>query len=144
NALVDVAPINDPEEFVAQLRNAFAITRFSMTFSRPNPFDVEEHFHEPMVQFLRESRGKNGRTTVNGDSLNPELLEPLARSAAATGNDASATLKRTRKGRKLRRGIKNNPAAVVHEEPVTRDEKQSLGEKIRETYAQIRQRDHDQ
>jgi hypothetical protein len=38
--------IYDPEEFISIIKRAKRISRFTMTFSPPNPWDVERDFHK--------------------------------------------------------------------------------------------------
>jgi hypothetical protein len=45
---VEVDDIPDPEGFISQLQKAYSISTFWITFSRPNPFDVNDHFIKPM------------------------------------------------------------------------------------------------
>lgn len=62
-----------------------------MTFSRPNAFDAND-FVKPFQGLLAAAHGEKGKAELMGGALKSESLEELARSAAATGNDAGATM----------------------------------------------------
>lgn len=91
---VEVSPIPDPEGFVHQLSKANAITRFTASFGGPNPFDADEYFQRPMSVYLASARGEEGTTTIKGEQLDNETVVEVAKSTAATGNRASARIKR--------------------------------------------------
>lgn len=107
---VSLDPISDPKDFIDALESAYSIRSFTVTFTRPNPFDVDEHFQKPMEKYLEATNGKDGTTTVKGADLDPEVLVNATKSAAATGNDARAYLKPSQKERVIRKSLKGNPA----------------------------------
>jgi hypothetical protein len=134
----EASSISDPDEFILQLQTATKITQFSLTFSRPNPFDVDKDFHAPMEELLRTADGSRGRTSLTGDNLNPTVLEHLTRSVAATGDDASARLVPAEGGHIVRRRLRGNAATVSEDEPTTNSSRQNLLDAIRRLYARIR------
>ncbi|MEQ1856247.1 MAG: hypothetical protein ABL963_07250 [Longimicrobiales bacterium] len=138
---VSADPLSDPEEFIGYLRSAYAVTRFRVTFGRPNPFDINQDFQAPMERLLQSSDGARGHTVVNGEKLEPQVLEELARSAAASGQDANAILRMSPKGRKTRRGLREKSVIVRQEEPVDRPARKSVLDLIREKYHAIRSGD---
>lgn len=91
---VEISPIPDPEGFIRQLSNASLVTRFTASFGGPNPFDADEYFQRPMSVYLAAARGEDGSTTIKGESLSNETLVEVSKSTAATGNRASARIKR--------------------------------------------------
>jgi hypothetical protein len=91
---VEIAPIPDPEGFIRQLSNASLVMRFTASFGGPNPFDADEFFQRPMSVYLAAARGEEGSTTIKGESLDNETLIEVSKSTAATGNKASARIKR--------------------------------------------------
>ncbi len=91
---VEIAPIPDPEGFIRQLSKASFVTRFTASFGGPNPFDADEYFQRPMSVYLASARGDEGSTTVKGENLDNETLVEVSKSTAATGNTASARIKR--------------------------------------------------
>jgi hypothetical protein len=136
----DIVAISDPEGFIEQLRSAFQISQFTIEFSRPNPWDVDEDFHKPMQKLLREADGRKGRTTLKGENLNSEPLETLTRSIAASGNDATAQVRRTARSRPQSRRLRGNPITISHEDCSSSEERRSLLQQIREIYRRVRTR----
>jgi hypothetical protein len=134
----EVSVISDPEEFIAQLRSAHAVTRFALTFTLPNPFDVDQDFQAPMERLLRDTGGSRGKTALTGTDLDAEVLEELARSAAATGNEAEATIRRTPRSKPVRRKLAGDVATVSEKEITSDADRASLLQEIRGLYARIR------
>ena len=93
NTYVNVAPIPDPNDFVAILENAYRVSRFMATFHGPNPFDADELFQKPLSVYLSLAGGSKGKAQIQGEDLNRGVIQSVARSTAATGNEASATVK---------------------------------------------------
>jgi hypothetical protein len=135
---VEVDEISDPEDFVTYLREADAIPKFWMTFSRPNAIDANKDFVQPFQKFLAESNGERGKAELQGGALEPGLLEELARSAAATGNDAGATMIRATEERKIRKRLRGN-TVNIEEEDLTDDQGLTrLLNHVKEAYKRIR------
>jgi len=137
-ASFEIGEINDPEDFITYLHDAFAITKFWITFSMPNAFDVNEDFYKPMEKLLRESAGEKGKTELVGHSLKSDSLEDLARTAASTGNDAAAWLIPEREQAKVKKTLKGNPVIVSHDNVDDQEQKEALLQRIRNLYKQIR------
>ena len=134
----EIDEITDPEDFIAYLHKALAISKFWITFSKPNPFDVNKDFIEPMGRLLRESNGERGKTELQGESLSPDKLEALARSAASTGDNAGALLVPSQTETKVKKHLKGNPVMLKQEDLSDDDQKRNLLEKIRALYHKIR------
>jgi hypothetical protein len=130
--------IKDPREFLTHLRRAERITRFEVTFKRPNPIDVEQDFLKPMEKILAETGGENGKTTLSGDGLSSGPLEELSNSAAATGDNASAKLKLPEHDKFVTKSLNNNPATISTNESQTRDGLEQIAMRMRELYNIIR------
>ena len=130
--------INDPDEFISLVRNADRISEFVMTFSPPNPFDVDRQFHQPMEQLLKASNAANGKTSIKGDQLEPDTIEILSRSAASTGNMATARIQSEGSSKPILKKLGENPLTIPIDEIATDDEKLSLFGRIRETYRRVR------
>jgi hypothetical protein len=113
---VEIAPIPDPESFLQEIRDAFAVLQFTATFHGPNPFDADEHFQKPLSSLLSAADGKKGKTQIDGDDLNREVLEAVTKSTAATGNEASARIKRKRNGRATKIRLKGSTVGTSYEE----------------------------
>lgn len=139
NASFDIEPISDPNDFIKQIREAYAVRRFAITFALPNPFDVNRDFHQPMERLLRDATGRRGKTSLVGEELNPDVLEELARSAASTGNDAEARLIRTAQAKPERRKMRGDLVTESIDGNLTTDnERRVVLERLRKLYSRIR------
>lgn len=94
---VEIDPIPDPEGFLSALESAYRVSRFSATFRGPNPFDADEYFQKPLSVYLAAANATKGRAQVQGEDLNREVVQSVTRSTAATGNEASARITRSKK-----------------------------------------------
>ncbi len=94
NTYVNIAPIPDPNDFVSTLETAYRVSRFTATFHGPNPFDADELFQKPLSVYLYSANGNKGKAQIQGEDLNRDVIQSVARSTAATGNEASATIRR--------------------------------------------------
>lgn len=137
-ASFEINEINDPTDFITHLRQAFSVSKFWVTFSRPNAFDVNEDFIKPTQKLLKDSNGEKGKTQLEGDNLNPEGLEDIARSAASTGNDAAAWLQTSDTSQKVRKRLKGNPIIVRQEDVADPEHKMKMLNLIRENYKSVR------
>lgn len=115
---VGLDPISDPKDFIEALQSAYNVKSFTVTFTRSNPFDVDEHFQKPMEKYLDAANGLEGTTTIKGEDLSSDTLVAMTKSTAATGNDAKAYLRPSQKERLIRKSLKSNPAhfALLEEE----------------------------
>ena len=136
-----LSEISDPEEFLTLVKNAILISEFEMTFSPPNPFDVEQQFHKPMEELLQASRAQQGKTAIKGESLNSEVIEKVARSAAASGNKAKARIQSQGDEKPILKRLEGNPMTVSIYEIETDDEKLGLFQRIRKAYYRVRRMD---
>jgi hypothetical protein len=134
----EVAPLSDPAEFVRILRSAHAIRRFTVTFTRSNPFDANEDWHKPMQKLADATNGKGGSTTVKGDALNETPLEDLTRSVASTGDDARALLHLEAGQPLVVRSLRSDTATITERDVETVAERRSVLEKLRAKYRDIR------
>lgn len=94
---VKVLPIPDPEGFLRALMSALLVTRFTATFHGPNPFDADELFQRPLSVYLSSAKGTAGKAQIAGENLDRDVLASVTRSTAATGNEASARIKKDKK-----------------------------------------------
>lgn len=120
------------------IRNAFRISEFEMTFSPPNPFDVERQFHKPMEEFLQATKADSGKTNIKGETLESDVIEDLARSAASTGNKAKARIQPEGETKTSLKHLDGNPVTVGADEIATDDEKRGLLRRIRDAYFRVR------
>lgn len=119
NATIEVAELLDPDDFIQHLKTAFAIKKFTLMLSRPNPFDAHEQFQLPFETFVKEARGQTGKAEVKGRSLDSELLQGLARSAGLTGSDATAFVQRRKGARAEKKSLKGSAIVLKREEVTT-------------------------
>lgn len=106
---VEVSPIPDPIGFIKQLSTASLIRRFTAHFAGPNPFDADEYFQHPMSVYLSHANGEEGVTTISGENLDNNTVTEVAKSTAATGNKASARIKRFKSSKPETIHLKGNP-----------------------------------
>jgi hypothetical protein len=135
---VEISEIPDPESFIEQIHNAYAVTEFTMGFSEPNPFDPEKLFHKPMENLLREASGLDGKTIIYGEELDKDVIEELARSAASTGNTASAKIRKERDHKPVSRYMKGNFVNFLVQDVDIIEAGQYIFSKINQTYRGIR------
>jgi hypothetical protein len=107
--IVEIVPIPDPEGFLKMLQHAYRVYRFTATFRGPNPFDADEYFQKPLAKYLSAAGGEKGKTEIQGDDLNRDVLEEVTRSTAATGNEASARIIRQRAQKPVTINLKGDP-----------------------------------
>ncbi len=112
---VEIDPIPDPEDFLAALSSAYQVSSFSATFRGPNPLDADEYFQKPLSRLLSVARGKRGRAQVQGQDLNREFLESITRSTAATGNRASARVRKKRLEKSVTIKLEGAPITAKYE-----------------------------
>lgn len=134
---IEVREIWDPEGFLQQIHEAYAVVGFTVEFGRPNPFDVESDFHKPTQRYLAATGGSKGKTTVQGDDLDRERIDEVTRSVASTGNEAKARLRKAAGQRPVTRHMRGDPANIPREE-VESEEPASILRRIREAYMRVR------
>ncbi len=137
-AEIEIAELQDPESFLAHLRQAYQISRFSVEFSRPNPFDANRDFVKPLQKCLAEANGEKGKVELKGESLTAVPLAELARSAAASGDDASARLRADPEARPVTRHLKGKAVMVTEENVERLEQKRTILQHIREMYKRLR------
>jgi hypothetical protein len=138
NVRFAIDEINDPEQFVEQIRAALAVKGFSYTFTRPNPWDMNEDFHKPMERLLVEADGQAGTTSIKGDDLDRGVVEELSRSAAASGNGARARILRPGDSRPVNRTLGGNAVVATTPNITEPTEKREALSIFRRLYQRIR------
>ncbi|MDD2659670.1 MAG: hypothetical protein PHY54_08325 [Methylococcales bacterium] len=113
---VEIAPIPDPEGFLLALASAYRVTRFSATFSGPNPFDADEHFQKPLSVYLSAANGEMGKAQIQGENLDRDVLQNVTRSTAATGNEASAKIMKSQSQKPITINLKGDPVKRSYDE----------------------------
>jgi len=129
--------LKNPEDLIAHIKRAYSISRFWITFSRPNPFDVED-FTKPFSQLVKEVDGRKGKAQVDGENLKTKILEDLTHSAAATGNDAAARIQLEEKEKPATMHLRENPVFIRQDDVSDEKQRRILLQKLRRTYEKIR------
>jgi hypothetical protein len=93
---VEILPIPDPGGFLRALLSAHRVTHYTATFRGPNPLDADEYFQKPLSAIAGLTRGQKGKTHISGVDLDAQVLADITRSTAATGNEASARIRKTK------------------------------------------------
>lgn len=136
---VIVSPISDPDGFLKSIRRAYRIFRFTATFTGPNPFDADEHFQKPLSVYCNATNAKSGKASVKGDNLDQKVIEEVARSTAATGNKASAQIKKRKNQSPVTISLEGDPMKRTYDES-THDPRRVI-EDLSETYQRVRHDD---
>lgn len=137
--------IDDPDEFLKMIEEADEVTEFTIYFSRPNPFDVDQQFHAPMQRLLQQTGGTEGSTTIKNPigGLKREHLEELTRSAVSTGNRTRARIKTESNSKPIPKHSTGNELTLKVESIATMEEKRTFLHRIRKAYTRVRNRDTD-
>jgi hypothetical protein len=133
----EIAAIKDPDSFLAYLRSGFAVRRFSATFTPPNPLDIDEDITKPFQRWLKDSNATRGKANIQGGALDVARLETVARSAAATGNEATALLTLEKDARPVKKHLTGGPVTVTQMDVDSEDEKVTLVDRVRAAYHRV-------
>ncbi|MGE0621114.1 MAG: hypothetical protein AB7O54_00750 [Pseudomonadales bacterium] len=136
--LFEVSEIKNPDSFIASLRNAHAILKLAVSFERPNPWDVNQDFQKPLEDALEKVNGTKGRAELAGEDLDEESVEEIARSAAATGNNATARIIETPDSKPLTRSMDKDSVSFSEEEVDGQTAWRRILNRIRELYLAVR------
>jgi len=116
NVSVEIRPIPDPEGFLIALASAYQVSSFTAWFRGPNPFDADEHFQKPLSVYLSAANGEKGKAQILGEDLNRKVLQDVTRSTAATGNEASARIKKSGSQKSITINLKGDPVKRRYDE----------------------------
>ncbi len=133
-----MAEIPDPNEFLVYIREAYAIKKFNISFSPPNPWDAEEDFQKPIEKFVAVTGGAKGTASIQGENLEKDPIEKLASSAAATGNSASAQIQSEEGGNFVTKRIGGNATTLSIDDFATIEGKRTLLDEITKLYKSVR------
>jgi len=143
-ALFEIDDVKDPEDFIAHLKSAYSISKFWVLFSRPNAFDANEDFVKPFQRMVEASNGEKGKAELKGQNLDSATLEAVARSAAATGDDAGAWIKPSQHARRVKKQLRGSSVNTSQEDVADERQRRNLLDRVRELYRRIRDDGHDQ
>lgn len=133
---VIIAPISDPEGFLKTISRAYRVLRFTAHFTGPNPFDADEHFQKPLSVYASAANATKGKTTIDGENLKKDVVREVARSTAASGNKATARVKRTKRQAPVTVGLKDEPVKRRYAEE-THDPK-AVANDLNDLYKEVR------
>jgi hypothetical protein len=131
--------LSNPDRFLSSLRNAFAVRSFTVTFTPPNPFDVDGDFILPMERLVRAAEGDRGSATLKGAALNPAPLQEISRSAAATGDNATARIIEEEGEKPVTRSLRGDSVSVSADALDSPEERAAVIAKARTEYGRIRE-----
>ena len=134
---IDINAITDPRSFLEYLAKAERITAFGVTVKRPNTIDANKDVIKPLERFIRNIHAKKGRLGATGNSLSATEIQDVVRSAAASGDEADATII-DGDGAKIRRRLGDNPATFTIAEAITQDQYGPLIRRMRQYRESIR------
>lgn len=137
-AVFEIQEVKDPEDFIAHLQDAYSVSKFWVMVTRPNSWDAQQHFLKPFQATVEASNGETGKAELKGQNLNAEALEGIARSAAATGDDAGAWIKPTRQGKRVHKRLKGSSVTTSQEDVADTPQKRKLLDRVRELYHKVR------
>ncbi|MEB3244493.1 MAG: hypothetical protein VKJ06_00710 [Vampirovibrionales bacterium] len=136
-----IPAIEDPKKFIEILKNAYSIESFSISFSKPNPWDADQDFHGPMQNLLQETDATEGKTTIKasrGQSLHSSPLERLTHSIASTGNQVSARVKPDGRSKQKTIKLEGGQVSFSTDEIDSDDDRKSLWQKMKDLYEAVR------
>lgn len=133
-----ISQINNPENFLKSIENADAVKKFSFSLSRPNPFDANRDFHEPLKKLTREINSKKGKAEFVGENLSKEVITDLAKSVSTSGDDATAKLIPKIGGPAIAVRLGNNPARLHAKDDELKGKKEEFLSEIQNLYFKIR------
>jgi len=113
---VEISIIPDPTNFLEHVYAAFAVKKFSATFTGPNPFDADEYFQKPLSVYAKAADASGGKTTIAGEELNKDVVVSVAKSTAATGNKASARIQEKQGETCITVNMLGDPVKMIYEE----------------------------
>jgi hypothetical protein len=96
-----------------------------------------------MERFVQEAEASRGKTTITGQNLNPTILKDLTRSAAASGDNATASRKMQEDAQPINRQLQGNAVNFFHENVEEEADRRTLLARIRRIYHQIRGNDEE-
>lgn len=136
--------IPQPEQFLETVKASWAITRFTVYFTTPNPFDVNEEFLRPMEEMTQAVGGLRGSVTISGEQLEPEPLTEITRSAAATGDEVRVLARPVKGARAKSLSLQKSSTAQLSEaNSETSGQRRNLVARLRTKYQEIRGRGND-
>lgn len=134
---IEVEAIWNPEDFLASITDAYAVSKYWVRVKHPNAFDVNQDFILPMEKTLSNADGESIKAEIKGKDLKKESLEDYTRSCASKGNEAGATIQKSQRSKRKSMVLGRNPVTVDGDEEDNGFLKNLIKE-IRDAYQKIR------
>lgn len=141
NSYISVDPVPDPTNFLKSIGEAYAITRFIFTVSRPNPHDVNKLIQRPAQEFTLLTNGIMTKVEVDGDKLDQGVLQETTNAIAASGDYASADIRLNEGDRTKRIYLRGSPLLEPVEDAGTTGLFKNILDGARIAYARVRRSD---
>jgi len=135
---IQISAIPDPRTFLESISDAYAITTFSFTATRPNPFDANKYIQKPVQEVVKKTDGKEAKLTIKGDSLTSEVLEEITKAVAASGDNATAKIIPSKGTPPTSKHLSGSQATISQISMEGIDDWNNFIEKLRRRYASIR------
>jgi hypothetical protein len=119
---VVVEPIKDSKEFLDNIEQAYAIKGFKYSFHGPNPFDADKHFHKTLSNIAQEIGAQEGIISVEGTSLDSQVIKEITLSTSASGEAVSAKVQMEPGGSVETIRVKDNPIRLALESSMPLEE----------------------
>jgi len=136
NLDVKIDLINDPENFIQKIESSFNLKKFTSHFTGPNPIDADELFQKPLSVYCQAINGEKGKVIVEGTGLDTDVAVSVAKSSAATGNEASARIIEIRGSAGKTINLKGDPVKITYKEEEFKND-MALND-MRSEYARVR------
>ena len=133
-----LSQISNPNNFLNEIEKSYAVTKFIITLSKPNPSDSDKDFHEPLKKILKGTNAETGKTELNGKELDKENISKITMSVSTTGDNASARLIIARGEKPITIHLGQNPARLHTKIQELKDDKIKFFNKIQNMYFRIR------
>jgi len=138
HATFEIEELKDPEDFITHIRKAYSISKFWVQFSRPNATDADADYIKPFQKWLEASNGEKGKAEIKGENLNSEVVEAVARSAAATGDNAGAWFKPETDIKAVKKQLKGSSVNISYDDKIDDTLWTTFIARVRNTYRKIR------
>lgn len=89
-----VQELRDPDDFIKKIKESTRVLSLRSTFTGPNPVDADDYFQKPLEVYADKSKADRGVIQIFGSNLDKEVVIAVARTNAATSNDASAKIEK--------------------------------------------------
>lgn len=135
---IEISPIYDPEDILTFLKQSYKILSITFEVGRRNNWDANRDVQVPLAKIIELAKSKCSTTTLEGDDIDRDVAEGIARSVSARGRDFSARGIR-RRGEKVQTKTARKTAAQLDTLRVSNlDDLQKVSEYARQLYLTIR------